>query len=243
MIIPSLHPWDVPPREAVRIQRDLKNKLILKRKAGLVRLVAGCDIALDPVSNTGFGGVIVYSYPDLAEVERKSAFLTLRFPYIPGLLAFREGPVLLEVIASLENAPDVFIFDGQGIAHPRGLGIASHLGLFLDRPTIGCAKSRLYGTYEEPAWPKGSFSPLLDAQGKPCGAVLRTRDHVKPVFVSPGHRMDLKSAVEITLACVDGLRIPKPTREADHFVESLKRRSLVPPPSLTYTKKEAVKDG
>lgn len=222
--IRAIHSWDVPPKEAVRIQRDLRGKLVLKKKAGRIHLVAGCDIALDPASNTGFGGVIVYSYPDLAEVERKSASLTLRFPYIPGLLAFREGPVLLEVIASLETVPDVFIFDGQGIAHPRGLGIASHLGLFLDRPTIGCAKSRLYGTYEEPASQKGSFTPLLDAKGKPCGAVLRTRDRVKPVFVSPGHRMDLKSALQITLACVDGMRIPKPTREADHFVESLRRR-------------------
>jgi deoxyribonuclease V len=220
--IHPLHEWNVSPREAVELQRRFQPLVSLKTGSRKITLVAGCDLALDPEENTGYGGVIVYRWPGLEEVERKSAVKKITFPYVPGLLSFREAPVLLECFEKLEHDPDLFIFDGQGIAHPRGIGIASHLGLFLDRPTIGCAKSHLYGAFCEPAFKRGSSSPLNAPDGAVIGAVVRTRDGVQPIFVSPGHQMDCDTAVAMVLACADGTRVPKPTREADHFVKMLK---------------------
>ncbi len=166
--------------------------------------------------------MIVYQLPELVEVHRAAATGPLRFPYVPGLLAFREAPVLLAAFEKLVTEPDVLIFDGQGLAHPRRFGIACHMGLLLDRPSIGCAKSRLCGEHAEPAERAGAAAPLMDG-GRQVGAVVRTRDRVKPVFVSIGHRVDLETAVTITLRCVDGYRVPKPTREADRFVAELKK--------------------
>lgn len=225
----DLHRWDVSPREAIQIQNQLREKVIYEtpfRELEEIRWVAGCDLSLDTARGILFGGVIVYSFPDLGEVERKSGHRKVAFPYVPGLLAFREGPVLLEVLASLRHDPDVLIFDGQGRAHPRGLGIASHLGLFFDKPSVGCAKSNLCGTFTDPGPRKGEWSPIIAREGQAIGAVLRTRDGVRPIFVSPGHRMDMAMSLKIALGCLDKTRIPKPTREADHFVESLKSADL-----------------
>ncbi|MDD5217275.1 MAG: deoxyribonuclease V [Candidatus Omnitrophica bacterium] len=223
MKIRNLHSWNVSCAEAIRLQYKLRSKLILKDGFRVIRRVAGCDIALDQETRRAFAGVIVYAWPGLEEIERKYSVQKVTFPYVPGLLAFREAPALLNVIASLTHDPDLFIFDGQGIAHPRGMGIASHLGLFLDKPTIGCAKSRLCGSHEEPLKDKGVYAPLLAKDKSVIGAVLRTRRAVNPVFISPGHKISLKTAIAIILQATDGYRIPKPTREADHYVEAVKR--------------------
>ena len=153
-------------------------------------------------------------------VETAIASMDVTFPYIPGLLSFREAPVCLAAVEKLENEPDVFLIDGQGIAHPRRLGLASHLGLFLDKPTIGCAKSRLTGTFEEPAVEKGSNRPLYDGD-EVIGAVVRTRSNVKPLFVSVGHRCMLEDAIDLTLACATKYRLPEPTRLAHQTGSSL----------------------
>lgn len=217
-----LHSWDVTAAEARAIQNDLAARVIRSNDFGSIQTIAGADVSLDKEKGLGFGGVIVYSYPKLQEIERTASVVELKFPYIPGLLAFREAPVLLKAFAKLKVKPDLIFFDGQGIAHPRRLGIASHLGLFLDCPTIGCAKSLLIGKYQEPGLSQGSQSDLID-KNEVIGKVLRTRAHVRPIFISLGHRIDLSTAVQFVLSCADGFRIPKPTREADRFVAKVKR--------------------
>jgi len=188
---------------------------------GKLRTVAAADIALD--SAKGYAAVILYSFPALEEIERVWSAGELKFPYVPGLLAFRELPLLLETFSKLRTNPDLVLADGHGWAHPRRAGMACHLGLLLDTPTIGCAKSLLVGQYRMPSRKRGSTAPLLDGNER-IGTVLRTRDGVRPVFVSCGHRVSLRSAVRLTLACADGYRIPKPQREADHWVKELKKQ-------------------
>jgi deoxyribonuclease V len=226
MRIQTPHSWGLAPRQAAALQKELASRLILKDDFEDLRVIAGADLALDDGKRVGFAGIVLFEYPSLKEIKWVSAQAPLTFPYIPGLLSFREGPILLKAFEQLDLLPDLILFDGQGIAHPRRFGIACHMGLLLGRPTIGCAKSRLCGEYKEPGLKKGNWSPLTD-KGGTIGAVLRTRDQVKPVFVSPGHRITLKTAVEIVLQCCDRFRIPKPTREADRFVGSIKsqRRS------------------
>jgi deoxyribonuclease V len=206
------------------LQLELRARLKRTRDFGPIRSIAGADIAVEGKGERtrGFAGVIVYSFPELKELERQSAVLPLRFPYVPGLLAFREGPVLLEAFAQLRAEPELLLFDAHGYSHPRRFGLASHLSVILDTPGIGVAKSVLVGQSEEPPDRVGAWTPLVDG-GETIGAVLRTRVGVQPVYVSVGHRVDLESAVEVALACGDGKRVPKPTREADHFVEQLKR--------------------
>ncbi len=188
-----------------------------------IRFVAGADLAFDPDSDLAFAGVIVYRFPELEEVERCMARRRLRFPYIPGLLSFREGPALLAAFARLRTEPDLILIDGHGRAHPRLFGIACHLGVLLDKPTVGCAKSLLVGEHREPGAKAGSTTPLL-LHGERVGVVLRTRDNVKPIYVTPGHRVSVDSAVGLVRRCLDGYRIPRPTREADHYVRELRRR-------------------
>ena len=223
----QLHRWDMTPAEAREIQRNLAHMVERKNRLPQLRFVAGADVALEIAEPGGwrrgrgraFAGVIVYRFPEMEEIERVSAHLPLRFPYVPGLLSFREIPALLAAFAKLRHAPDLIICDGQGYAHPRRLGIASHLGLLLDRPTIGVAKSVLIGKYREPGARAGSSSPLVDEKsGEVIGAALRTRQSVQPVFVSLGHRISLKTAVKLTLAICDGYRLPRPTRDADRWV-------------------------
>jgi deoxyribonuclease V len=210
----ELHSWNVTPREAAQIQRDLRPQLVLRDQLGAVSLVAGADIALDKREQLGFGGVIVYTFPGLEEVERQTSVCPLTFPYVPGLLAFREAPVLLEAFAKLRSEPDVLVFDAHGYSHPRRMGLASHLGLVFDKPSIGCAKSVLVGDYEEPPSQAGAWTPLVHG-GETVAAAVRTRDGVKPVFVSCGHRVSLETAIRVMLQCTVDTRIPKPTREAD----------------------------
>jgi len=206
----------------MREQERLRERVILTDDFKTVRLVAGADLAFDPETDVAFSGVIVYQFPELKEVERRMARRKLRFPYVPGLLSFREGPVLLAAFARLRTEPDLILIDGHGRAHPRLFGIASHLGVLLDKPTIGCAKSLLVGDHGEPGKKAGSTAPLW-FKGERVGEVLRTRDSVKPIYVTTGHRVSLASAVEFVKQCSNGFRIPRPTREADHYVGELRR--------------------
>ena len=226
MRILDLHPWDIPPKEAIALQRELAKGVRLDKLARRPRTVAGADIAIDRDSNDGIAAVIVYRYPDLVEIERQTARGRLAYPYIPGLLTFREAPILIEAFSKVKSKPGVVLFDGQGIAHPRGLGLASHMGLILDTPTIGCAKSRLVGEHGDPGPKRGSWTELeytRDGRRMTIGACLRTRDRVRPIYVSPGHLIDLEGSIEITLGCGDGTRIPVPTREADRLVGKIAR--------------------
>ena len=228
----QLHRWDVTPAEAREIQLKLRSLVERKDRLPKLRLVAGADVALEIAEPGGwrsgrgraFAGVVVYRFPEMEEVERVSAHLPLRFPYVPGLLSFREIPALLAAFARLRHAPDLIFCDGHGYAHPRRFGIACHLGLLLNRPTIGVAKSVLVGEYRDPAASHGRSSPLVDEKsGEVIGAALRTRKGAKPVFVSSGHRISLRRAIELTIAVSDGYRLPRPTRDADRWVGTVRR--------------------
>jgi deoxyribonuclease V len=214
--------WNLTPREAMRLQENLRERVELEDRFGDIRYVAGADLAFDPETEVAFAGVIVYRFPGLEEVERRMARRKLRFPYVPGLLSFRECPILLAAFARLQTEPDLILIDGHGRAHPRRFGIACHIGILFDKPTIGCAKSRLVGEHQEPGEWAGSTAPLM-LEGERLGVVLRTRDGVRPIYVTTGHRVSLVSAVGLVKQCVDGFRIPKPTREADHYVRDLRR--------------------
>jgi deoxyribonuclease V len=214
--------WNLTPREAVRVQERLRGRVILEDRFDQIRTVAGADIAFDPETGTAFAGVIVYRFPEMHEIERRMVRRKLRFPYVPGLLSFRESPILIAAFARLRVEPDLILIDGHGLAHPRRFGIACHIGVLFDKPTIGCGKSLLVGEYKEPGARAGSTSPLVFKDER-VGTVLRTRDGVKPIFVTQGNRVSLATAVRVVRASTDGFRIPRPTREADHYVGELRR--------------------
>jgi deoxyribonuclease V len=214
--------WSLTPREAMRLQEKLRDLVSLEDDFAPIRHVAGADLAFDPTTDFAVAGVIVYRFPEMEEVERRSARRKLHFPYVPGLLSFRESPVLLAAFARLKTEPDLILIDGHGRAHPRLFGIASHIGVLFDKAVVGCAKSLLVGQYLEPGRARGATAPLL-FKGERVGTVLRTRDNVKPIFVTQGHRVSLESALELVSQCLDGFRIPKPTREADHYVRGLRQ--------------------
>lgn len=222
MEIKKLHSWDLSPSQAISLQKRLSRKVITTGKVRKVRLVAGCDISSSIFSPEARAGVVVLTFPDLKVVEERVVEGKVHFPYIPGLLSFREGPLLLRAFSRLKNDPDVIFFDGQGLAHPRRFGLASHLGLWLNRPSVGCAKSRYIGEYEKPGEERGAWSPLKDKNGGTIGSVLRTRTGVKPVFLSIGHKLDLDEAVRLTLAVYGGYRIPQPTRLAHNLLSASK---------------------
>lgn len=208
-----LHGWKVSAARAREIQMKLAAQVSRGGGAISPRWIAGVDISVDKGTGMGTGAVVVLSYPGLDLVEMKVATGALEFPYVPGLLSFREAPLLLAACESLTISPDLFLVDGQGIAHPRRLGLASHLGLFLDTPTIGCAKSRLCGSHEALGAQAGSYAGLWDG-GEVIGAALRTKKGVTPVYVSIGHRVDLPAAVHWVLECCRGYRLPEPSRLA-----------------------------
>lgn len=217
----ELHDWSLSPAEAIRLQKELARRMDLSLLRKVPRFVAGLDCALSKDKRFIYAAAVVFSFPELERMETVSVKGPLTFPYVPGLLSFREAPVCLKAAAKLKCIPDLWLIDGQGIAHPRRLGLASHLGLFLNTPTIGCAKSRLIGTYEEPKSEKGNFSWLYDKDEK-IGAVVRTRNNVKPLFISPGHLCSLQDAIEYTLACTAKYRLPEPTRIAHQAVSKIK---------------------
>ena len=218
------HPWDVSPAEAIAIQRELRDRVSIVPLDRQPQVIAGVDVSVK--GGQARAAVVLLSYPDLTPFQATTAERPVSFPYVPGLLAFREGPVVLAALAQLDGRPDVLMFDAQGLAHPRRLGLATHLGVLLDLPAVGCAKSRLCGKHEEPGEKKGCWTPLVDG-GEVIGAVVRTRDRVRPVFVSIGHRVDLESSVSLVLACAARYRLPEPTRWAHRVAggESLGRKS------------------
>ena len=207
----SLHSWDVTPEEARELQNRLRTQVITADRFGTINTVAGVDIGLK--KDIARASVVVLSFPELQVVDSEVAECPVRFPYIPGLLSFREIPPLLTVFSRLQTEPDLVIVDGQGIAHPRRFGLASHLGLILDKPTIGCAKSRLWGRYKEPGLEQGSYTELTD-KDEVIGVVVRTRTNVRVVYVSIGHKISLDSARTWILACCQGYRLPETTRYA-----------------------------
>ena len=211
MIVPHAFPTPASPSDAVQIQKQLRDRVIRKGSVR-PRVVAGADVSY----KGDVARAVFVVMRDLELVEKVVVDDRIPFPYIPGLLSFREIPPLIRAWKQVRTRPDVIIVDGQGIAHPRRLGIASHLGLVLDVPTIGCAKSRLCGKYEEPADRRGSWSPLVHKEER-IGAALRTRDGCNVVYVSTGHRVGLKSAISVVLACAPRYRLPEPQRLADHL--------------------------
>jgi deoxyribonuclease V len=209
----NLHEWRVTTARAREIQLELVPRVSREGTVTDPRLIAGVDISVDRWAKTGTAAVVVLSYPGFEIAEMQVVTDRITFPYVPGLLTFREAPLTLAACEKLTLTPDIVIVDGQGLAHPRRIGLASHLGLCLDAPTIGCAKSRLIGEHAEPGMEAGSYADLSD-KGEVIGAVLRTRSGVSPVFVSVGHRISLPSAVHWVLACCRGFRLPEPTRLA-----------------------------
>ena len=223
------HPWNVSPAEAMEIQRQLRGKVSKERSFGEVHTVAGVDVGFK--GEVARAAVVVLSYPELQPLDYSVAELPVEFPYIPGLLSFREGPSVLAALEKLATEPDLFIFDAQGLAHPRRMGLASHIGVIIDRPSIGCAKSRLCGTHHQPGPERGSYVHLYD-DGEIIGAVVRTRTGVKPLYVSIGHRIDLESAIEYVLGCCRNHRLPETTRYAHRVAGGERLQIKASQPSL-----------
>jgi deoxyribonuclease V len=217
----NLKNWPRTYQEAVAMQEDLRHRVRLEPLPRPPRLIAGADAITDRTDRRIFGAIAVYSYPELELVEEATAAGECPFPYRTGLLSFREIPILAAAFQRLRNRPEVILVDGQGMAHPRGLGLASHLGLVLDLPTIGVAKSRLVGEGPEPEPEAGAASPLI-YQGKLVGLMLRTQMGKKPLYLSPGHLITLKESRDLTLGCVTKYRIPQPLRRADQLTRRLR---------------------
>lgn len=245
LIAARRHPWDVSTQEARHIQEELRQLWEGADRLSTIRTVAGLDASFvltgpqalrQQVSswnqlrdaNQAIGCVVVFGYPDMLEIARAFAVVPLEFPYVPGLLSFREIPALLAALSKLKQIPDLLFCDSHGYAHPRRFGLASHLGVLLDKPSIGCAKSILIGTHGALKHKAGNWTALIDQKtsGERIGAALRTRDGVRPIYVSAGNRISLETAVRLTFTVADGYRIPKPTREADHFANQVKRKLL-----------------
>lgn len=223
----DLHEWDVTAQRAVELQKQFRDKVKAQPPEKEIKTIAGADLSYNKYSEEIFVGVVVLSLPDLKTVEQCGITGRATFPYVPGLLTFREAPSILQAWSRLKIEPDAVMIDGHGISHPRRMGIAAHIGLALDRPTFGCGKSLLTGKFEEPGKERGSWSPLID-RGETIGAVLRTKRNVQPVFVSVGNLIDLESAISLTMQCDGGYRIPEPTRRAHNFVNALRRGEISP---------------
>lgn len=221
--IKYFHPWNVTCEEAIAIQRELREKLILHDNDFPERIntIAGADISYSKKNDLFYAVVILMDFSSMEIIEKQTVVERAPFPYIPGLLSFREGPALLKIFENLQHMPDAVIFDGQGIAHPRGVGLASHMGLFLDIPTIGCAKTKLIGRYGEVGKEVGDYADLI-LDDRIVGAVLRTKKKVKPIFISPGHRIGIKKSIDIVLDCCRGYKLPEPTRRAHILVNEIR---------------------
>ncbi len=211
MLVHELNDWDVSPAEAIEIQRRLAPLVIRRDEVGEVRRVAGVDVGF--VGDHTRAAVVVLSYPEMQVLDTSLVIQPTRFPYVPGLLSFREAPAILAACERLRVEPDLVLVDGQGIAHPRRLGLAAHVGLCLDKPTIGCAKSLLVGKHGPLGDEVGDTADIVD-HGEVVGAAVRTKRRVKPVYVSIGNKVDLPAAIRYTLACCRGYRLPEPTRRA-----------------------------
>ncbi len=212
---------NISPREAVALQKEWREQVKIAPLEIAPKTIAGADISFNKFSDVVYAGIVVLSFPSLEVIEEAGVETRTTFPYIPGLLSFRELPALLEAWEKLATKPDVLVLDGHGIAHPRRFGIACHAGTTLDVPTLGCGKSVLVGKFDLPDETRGSSSPMID-KSETIGAALRTKNRVSPVYVSPGHKMDLGSTVDLMLACDGGYRVPEPTRRAHLFVNRLR---------------------
>jgi deoxyribonuclease V len=219
--IRELHSWDLNTKQARELQNELAVKVDTTRSLSAPRTIAGADVSFDIGGRWLFAALVVTRAGTEEVVERSGVVAEANFPYVPGLLSFREAPPIIRAYEALKEAPDVVLVDGQGVAHPRRMGVASHLGLWFGIPTIGCAKSWLFGDYEEPGPERGSSSPLTD-RGDTLGAVVRTRSRIKPLFISPGHLCDLDSALRIVLDCCPRYRLPIPARLAHAYVNDLR---------------------
>lgn len=225
----ELHGWELSCREAIALQKELAGRVRLQDELSpSLATVAGVDVSYQRQGELFFAAVVVLRLADLTTIEEVTACRRTTFPYVPGLLSFRELPVVLDAFRRLQTIPDAVMVDGQGIAHPRRLGLASHLGLWLDRPTIGCAKSRLCGEHEAVGNLRGDRVPLL-LDGDEIGTVLTTRSGVKPLYVSPGHRTSVNSAVDLILRCGGRYRLPEPTRLAHHAANRARQQAAARP--------------
>ena len=227
----NIPPWPKTISEAKAAQVALQDKVRIIPLSKKPRFVAGVDAAF--AGDRIIGAACLYRYPEVSLVEETYAEMRNLFPYVPGFLTFREGPVIINVIKKLSIKPDVILFDGQGIVHPISMGIASHIGVLLNTPAIGCAKSRLIGEYKEPKLRRGSWASLT-YNNNVVGAVLRTRDNVRPLFISPGHKIDLKASIDIVLNCISKYRIPEPLRRADYLSKRIKRAVYRSPKVTSY---------
>ncbi len=208
------HTWDLPPKDAIQLQEHLRTRVISAPLADeTIQYVAGIDVGFPRGKEIARAAVVIMRYPSMELIDQGLAELPVSMPYVPGLLSFREIPVILAALEKLTQIPDLLITDSQGIAHPRRFGLACHLGVLLDMPALGCAKSILVGKHAHLSETRGSTTDLID-DGETIGSVVRTRDGVKPVYISIGHRVDLTSAVRIILNCGGGYRLPEPTRWA-----------------------------
>lgn len=209
--------WNLSPKQAIALQLELRDNVCLADDIGEVNIIAGVDVSIGRGWSHGKCGIVMLSFPDLKIIETRTHIAPITFPYVPGLLAFRELPIFFETYDLLENKPDLLFFDGHGYAHPRRFGFACMGGVLLDKPSIGCAKSRLIGHFSEPSNEPGAVSPLFDDSER-IGNVIRTKTGSKPVFISPGHKVSFDTAIEFTIRCTRGYRIPEPTRLAHNLV-------------------------
>lgn len=233
-----LHDWQMTPDQAKNIQRELAGMVSRRNEVNAVSLVAGVDISAPDARGIAKAAVVVLSYPELILVESKVITKEVTFPYVPGLLSFRESPLILAACEELRENPDLILVDGQGLAHPRRLGLASHLGVLWDKPTIGCAKSRLCGEHKMVPPEAGSFANLID-NDETIGAVLRTKAHAAPLYISIGHKIDLDTAITWVLRCCRNQRLPEPTRLA-HLAASGRLEAPKPIKNKTQQMKLAI---
>ncbi|HEY8561692.1 MAG TPA: deoxyribonuclease V [Pyrinomonadaceae bacterium] len=223
MKITPLHEWNLSPKEAIELQKQFAYEVIEEdRFAAPIKTVAGIDLGYDLKTDTSRAVVVVLKYPELELIESSEAVLPIQFPYVPGLLSFRETPVAVKALEKLANAPDLILCDGQGIAHPRRFGIACHIGLLTGVPSVGVAKSLLVGKYESLGETRGSTAPLIYRREQ-VGVVLRTKDKVQPLYVSVGHKISLATAIDYVLRCTPKYRLPETTRLADRMASFRKR--------------------
>ncbi len=214
------HPWDIAPAQAIALQQRLRRHVETTDRMGRLNLVAGVDVGFEDSGNITRAAVVTLSYPSLDPVEQVLYRMPTVIPYVPGLLSFREIPAILEAMRQLKRAPDLLLCDGQGIAHPRRFGVACHLGLLTDIPSIGVAKSRLVGSHDDVPEDKGAWVPLMEAS-ECIGAVLRSRSRVRPLYISSGHRVGLESSIRIVMSCITKYRLPETTRAAHRLASNL----------------------
>ncbi len=228
---PIEHAWDLSPTEAVALQQELKTQIALQPLPRPVGLIGGADISFNLYSDIFYAGIVVLNYQTLEVVETATFRQRVDFPYVPGLLSFREIPSLLLAWEKLKQKPDVVMVDGHGIAHPRRMGIATHFGLVTGTPTLGCAKKILTGKFAALGPERGDFSPIVD-RGQAVGYALRSKQRVNPIFISPGHLLDLRGALDIARHCLLKHKLPEPTRRAHLLVNEFRKSEMLPPPPV-----------